>query len=321
MGHKYKFCVGKGEKEEAVYDGVNSMEVTFVGICSIDIYSKCARLPHLGETMHGEAHSSGFGGKAANACAQFTLLSPKTPPTLLTRVGDDSDGRKIIEHYQKAGISVNFIKKSTDCPTGLALCFVLERGESAIVIHPCPLTIPIINEYSQQLMQSRFVVTNFEIEQEVAKEALRIAKSGDSTTILTPAPCVPNVDDELLALVDIIVLNQHELLELGDSKRLFQAGVNAVVVTLGADGARVMRQGVEDVHVESPKVEAIDSTGAGDSFLGTFVYCLSRGADIIESTRIGCVAASASCLTIGTQNSYIGRDHPSISQLVAKYSP
>lgn len=292
------------------------MDVTFVGVCSVDIYSKINRLPNISETIHGIGYAKGFGGKASNACAQCTFLNElSNRPVLITRVGKDGSGDEIIEYFKKVNISTEFVFQDDSNPTGLAICFVLDKAESAIVIHTCPLSLDLIHQSQQRLLSSRFVVTNFEAGIEVVTETLRIAKTGGAKTILTPAPILQSLDHSLLKFVSIIVLNRIELQALGDVEQLFSEGVEVVIETRGAEGAAIFEPGKAVVTVESPKVSAVDTTGAGDSFLGTFVCCLSRGYSLVESTRIGCFVASISVQSVGTQDSYPRLDHPQIKCL------
>lgn len=295
------------------------MEVTFVGICSIDLYSNCHRLPNIGETIHGIALNRGFGGKSSNACAQFAFLSDESlKPNLLTCVGNDSDGAEIEKHFREIGISTQLVQHSTTVPTGLAICFVLDGGESAIVIHPCPVTSEMVAGAKDKLKNSKYVVTNFEIPVDVASETLRIAKEAGAKTILNCSPIPEKVDISLFKNASIVIVNEVELKAIGTIEELFAQGVECVVNTCGADGAIVHTPGNAPIKVPSPKVKAIDTTGAGDSFLGSFAYCLARGSDYEAAARFACVCASISVQGIGTQGSYAHRDHEQLKDILPK---
>ena len=295
------------------------METTFVGICSIDLYSQVHRLPETGETIHGIGLNRGFGGKAPNACAQFAFLSEEGhKPALLTAVGNDSDGKVIEEHFKEIGISTDLVQHQEKYPSGIALCFVLDGGESAIVIHSCPVTLEMLKQNEEKLLKSKILVTNFEIPVEVTKEVLKLGRSHGIKTILNVAPVPKNPSLDLIKDADIVILNDIELKQFGTLEDLFKAGVECVVNTQGANGANVCVKGKEIQHVPSPKVKAIDTTGAGDSFLGSFTYCLSKGMDYVEAARVACVTASISVTGIGTQGSYAHRDHELLKDILPK---
>ena len=295
------------------------MEVSFVGICSIDLYSRCSRLPNIGETIHGIGLNRGFGGKASNACAQFAFLCDNsTKPKLLTCVGKDSSGKEIQEHFEKIGIKSELIQISENVPTGLAICFVLDKGQSAIVIHPCPVTLEMVRQNAENLRKSKIVVTNFEIPVDVALETLKISQEGGATTILNVSPIPSNVELSLFANATIVIVNEVELKCIGSVEQLYDQGVKCVVVTLGSEGAIVHEKGKEPVPIPTVQVEAVDTTGAGDSFLGTFSYCLSKNLSIVDSAKVACVAASISVQSIGTQQSYPHFDHPQLIPILPK---
>lgn len=292
------------------------MSTTFVGICSIDLYSQCPRLPQLGETLKGHELNKGFGGKASNACAQFAFLAtPEEKPSLLTAVGKDSDGESILNHFEKINIKKDSVIINEKQPTGLAICFVFDNGESAIVIHPCSLTKEMIHQHAETIKKSKIVVTNFEIPVDVAAETLKIAHEAGATTILTVAPAT-SCDKEIFRNSTIVIANQIEMEALKTTvDELHSLGVEAVIETLGGDGANVYEKGKQKVHVSATPVKAIDTTGAGDSFLGSFSYFLSKGQSYEEAAQKACKIASLSVQKIGTQSSYAHRGDPEIASL------
>ncbi|EAX87838.1 kinase, pfkB family protein [Trichomonas vaginalis G3] len=293
------------------------METTFVGICSIDLYSRCHALPNLGETIHGIALNCGFGGKAPNACAQFAFLSDSTlKPNLLTAVGNDSDGKVIVDHFKEIGVSPQYVQVSKEAPSGLALCFVLDGGESAIVIHPCPVTIDMVHQMKDKLANSKLVVTNFEIPIETALEVLKISRNGGAKTILNVSPVPEQRDINLFKDASVVIVNEVELASFGSVEDLFNIGVECVVQTQGAKGATILERGKQPVHVPSIKVDVVDTTGAGDSFLGSFTYCLAKGCSYEEAAKVACITAAISVTGVGTQGSYAHRDHPLLKSIL-----
>lgn len=295
------------------------MKATFVGICSIDLYSKCHRLPHIGETVHGIGLERGYGGKASNACAQFAMLCDSNmKPSLLTCVGKDDDGKSLLKHFKSININDQFIQVVDKVPTGIALCFVLDKGESAIIIHPCPVTKEIVIANAKHISSSNIVVTNFEIPLDATEETLRIAHEGGAKTILNTSPMPENLNMELFRNVSIVIANELEMSTLGQQDALFQFGVEAVVVTLGSDGACLYLPGKPGISIAAPVVDAVDTTGAGDSFLGAFAYGIAKGMSLEDASSVACVTASISVQNVGTQQSYPKRDHPQLKPLFYK---
>lgn len=288
---------------------------TFVGICSIDLYSQCERLPELGETLHGTKLDHGYGGKASNACVQFAFLSPDYKPTMVTAIGNDSSGREISEHFAACGLDTSCVITQDKVPTGLAICFVLGGGESAIVIHACPVTHDIITTTADRIKSSKFVITNFEMGVSNTAEVLKMAHEAGVTTILNAAPMPPQIDRSLFGFCSVVILNQVEMRQLGTVTDLFDLGVKCVVVTLGADGAEIHEPGKSVVHVKSPSVKAVDTTGAGDSFVGAFSYCLWKGMGYEAAAKFACATAAISVQSVGTQQSYAHHDHPQLQGL------
>ena len=292
------------------------MTTTFVGICSIDLYSRCERLPNMGETLKGIELNKGFGGKASNACAQFAFLAtPEEKPSLLTAIGKDTDGESIIKHFESININKGSVIINENQPTGLAICFVFNKGESAIIIHPCSLTKEMIHQHADTIKKSKIVVTNFEIPADVAAETLKIAHEAGAKTILNVAP-VTSCNKDIFRNTTIVIANQVEMEELKTSvQELHSFGVEVVIETLGSEGANIHENGKGTTHVSATKVKALDTTGAGDSFLGSFTYFISKGKSDVEAAQNACKLASISVQKIGTQSSYAHRGDPEIASL------
>jgi ribokinase len=286
----------------------SQMTATFVGITNMDLYSQCSRLPRPGETIHGISLSRGIGGKGSNSCAQFAFLATEAEsPFLLTSLGDDGFGDEITNHYKRANIRPDLLQR-VHGPTGTAICFVLEAGESAIVIHPCTVTLNMVLANSETIRASRIVVTNFEIPVDVASETLKIGIEGGATTILNVAPMMSEVEDSIFRFVTIVVANEVEMKSLGTVEHLFELGVRVVVVTLGSRGAALYQRDLPVIPISAPVVQSADTTGAGDSFLGAFCYCIAKGLSYEQAAQFACQAASISVQTVGAQQSYARRN-------------
>lgn len=293
------------------------MRTTFVGICSIDLYSRIPRLPGLGETLKGNELQRGYGGKASNACAQYAFLAtPDQMPLLLTAVGSDNDGNDIKQHFKNININDQLVQTTDKQPTGLAICMVLENGESSIIIHPCPVTNEMVDKCAESIRQSKIVVTNFEIPVEVAAHTLKIAHDAGAKTILNFSPCPTSpIDKEIFRNTTICIVNEVEMKTVGTSiAELHSFGVEAVIETHGGEGAFIHLKGrSEPIHVKAPKAKVVDTTGAGDSFLGSLAYFLSLGKSYEEAAKCACHIASLSVQKVGTQSSYVHRGDEAIA--------
>lgn len=292
------------------------MSTTFVGIVNIDLYSTCHRLPNPGETITGVSLSRGFGGKASNACAQFAYLGPQTPGAMITAVGNDASGREVIEHYKNIGLTADHVFVNENGSTGTALCFVLDGGESAIIIHPCPLTLEMIGERTKVISESKVVVTNFEAGVQVALEAMRLAKDGGAISIMNCAPIPSDLNTAMFSNCSVVIANKLEMDAIGEVECLFDVGVEVVVVTLGGDGAVVYRKGRVPANIPAPVVSVVDTTGAGDSFVGALAFGISRGVDYVEAATLAVAAASISVQNIGAQQSYAHGNHAELKPLI-----
>ncbi|MEV5004270.1 ribokinase [Streptomyces sp. NPDC055692] len=287
-------------------------DLLVVGSANADLVIGVERRPAAGETVLGSDLSVHPGGKGANQAAAAARLGART--ALLARVGDDAHGRLLLDAQRAAGVDPAGVLVG-GAPTGVALITVDPSGDNSIVVSPGAngrLTPEDVRAAGDLLRVSRVVSAQLEIPLETVVEAVRNLAPG-SRFVLNPSPPRP-LPQELLKACDPLIVNEHEAkvilggAEAGDTpeswaRDLLALGPRSVVVTLGGEGALVASaDGV--ARVPSVKVDAVDTTGAGDAFTAALAWRLGAGASLEQAAayaaRVGAVAVTRR----GAQESY-----------------
>ncbi|MGY1651269.1 ribokinase [Geodermatophilus sp. SYSU D01119] len=278
------------------------MSVTVVGSLNEDVLVAVGRLPGRGETVVGRDAALAPGGKGANQAAAAGRLSGGGV-AMVGRVGDDPAGGRQVAALREAGVDTAGVLETPGTPTGSATIPVEDgSGENLIVVvpganaalTPADVDVPPVQRAAVVLLQLEVPLA--------AVQAAADAASG--TVVLTPAPPRP-LPEELLRRVDVLVPNEHELVQLagGDPAPRSPAelaqlarglGVAATVVTLGARGALVVPEDGPVLLQAPPPVRAVDTTGAGDCFTGALGAALARGAALADAVREAVAAAALS---------------------------
>lgn len=286
----------------------------------IDMVSYMARVPDAGETLRGERFEMGFGGKGAN---QAVMASRAGAAVRLTAcLGDDVFGDLSLEHYAREGVDLSGVRRIAGMSSGVAPIWVEESGENRIVVAP-GANDHLGAEQAAHAVRSPehvdAVLSQMEVPQESTLAAFAAARERGAVTVLNPAPAHTPIPG-LLELCDWVVVNESEFEELladpSDSDpspteaqmlRAAERVGGSLVVTLGGDGAAVVTGGA--VHrIDAPSVEAVDTTGAGDCFVGAFTAALAAGTDPVVAAQGAVVCASRSVGARGTQSSYPTRE-------------
>lgn len=293
--------------------------VCVVGSANTDMVVKCPHLPAPGETVLGGRFVTVPGGKGANQAVAAARSGAAV--TFVCCLGDDSLGDEALAHYRAEGIDVSRIRRVPNTPSGVALIFVDEEGENEIVVAPganAALSPTDVDACEAVLADAAVLLTQLETPLPTVERALVVASRGGVHTVVDPAPACP-LPAEILRLTDIITPNEHELgvlvqRELGTqeaeeaaARRLLEAGVRHVLVTLGERGALLAtRDGI--TRFPAVQVEPVDTTAAGDAFAGALAASLAEGAVLADAIRFATVAAALSVTRLGAQPALAARD-------------
>lgn len=292
-------------------------------IVLFDFLSYVSRsLPKEGETIHGTKFATGFGGKGCNQVVAAQKLGSKT--AILCKLGDDSWGRDYRGHLERLGVETKFIETLAGESTGIAqICVSSETGANHIVIVVGAnnrLAPGDVEESVELLNRSKVLLCQLETPIAGTVRALELMKHGIS--ILNAAPGLRDLPESLLTLPTIFCVNESEaelitgisVSSVAEAKKallcLRAMGCRTVIITLGGDGA--VFQGEQPnspvCHVRVPKVDnVVDTTGAGDCFLGALAHHLARDnglGNIKECIGRACLIASVSVQRLGTQSSF-----------------
>ncbi len=289
-------------------------DVVVIGSCNMDMTVRCKDLPIPGQTMMGESFVTNAGGKGANQAVAAAKLGAKTQ--IVARVGNGMFVPRFFESYDKVGLGHDFVIRDPQTPSGTALIFVDEEGENMIVVAPganMKLAPADIEAAISVIEGAKVMILQLEVPLETVIYAAKLAKKHGTTVILNPAP-VRALPQELLENVDIIVANEVEIMILSGAKDvdtstaalacrpILMQGVDHVITTLGKDGAVVASLDSAS-KVRGFKVNAIDTTSAGDTFVGALACALTEGLALEEATHFANAAAALSATKVGAQQS------------------
>lgn len=263
--------------------------VFVIGSTNVDIVLSVERHPQVGETVNALGVKTVPGGKGANQAAAVALAGGDC--VFVSHVGDDDNARRYIDHMAQRGVDVSRMAAVAG-PTGTAHIVVDKRGENTIIVVPganATLDVSDVEALEEVVQPGDIVSLQLEVPRDVVRAAIDMARRRGARSLFNPSPWSDDVAD-IVADADIIVVNEAESEQLGltDDPR--------VVRTLGAAGAAWA-----DVRVSAPKIEAVDTTGAGDAFTGTLAAMLSRGVSHEDALQAAVDAASAACLLPGAQ--------------------
>lgn len=279
-------------------------KVTVLGSLNVDTILQIPRLPQPGETLAMTDKRNAGGGKGANQAIAAARSGADT--SFIGKIGDDDNGRMMLSFLKDAGVNTEQVTISSK-GTGQAFILLQESGENSIIIYGGANQEIKDNdiEHARSVIQnSDFIVTQFETPFDQATHAFKIAKEAGVVTVLNPAPAHKNVDPELLKNVDLITPNETEAEILTEIKvvdrvtaheaasRLRELGVKNVIITLGSKGA-FFKTATEEKFIKAFKVHAVDTTAAGDAFLGALVSRLAPDFSNFEESIIYASKASS----------------------------
>ncbi|MEU5878923.1 ribokinase [Spirillospora sp. NPDC047279] len=286
-------------------------EVVVVGSVNADLVVSVDRRPDPGETVLGSDLATYPGGKGANQAVAAARLGART--AIVARIGDDAHGGLLRDALSSAGVDLAGLLV-TEGPSGVALITVGPDGDNSIIVSPGANARLLPADLDPGLLSAAVVSFQLEIPIPTVVAAAKQASDTGARVVLnlSPATAVP---DELLALCDPLVVNEHEAAFLLDAEddaaamaaALLERGPRSVVITLGADGA-LTADSAGVTTVPSPKVEAVDTTGAGDAFTAALCLRLARGDALPDAARYATRVGAAAVRRPGAQSSYPSAD-------------
>ncbi|CUD97375.1 ribokinase [Staphylococcus aureus] len=291
-------------------------KVVILGSTNVDQFLTVERYAQPGETLHVEEAQKAFGGgKGANQAIATARMQADT--TFITKIGTDGVADFILEYFKVAHIDTSYIIKTAEAKTGQAFITVNAEGQNTIYVYGganMTMTPEDVINAKDAIINADFVVAQLEVPIPAIISAFEIAKAHGVTTVLNPAPAkaLPN---ELLSLIDIIVPNETEAELLSgikvtneqsmkDNANYFLSiGIKTVLITLGKQGTYFATKN-QSQHIEAYKVNAIDTTAAGDTFIGAFVSRLNKSQDnLADAIDFGNKASSLTVQKHGAQAS------------------
>jgi len=298
---------------------VKTPRVAVVGSANIDLTTFTDHFPRPGETIFGREFHLGFGGKGANQAVAARLCGAEV--AMIARVGDDLFGQATVRNFEAFGIDASRVLVTPGVSSGVAPIFVDGEGQNRILVVKGAndrLTPADIEAAADVLRRAEMIILQLEIPLDTVYYTLRFARARGIPAILNPAPgqaidlaeaanaeyLIPN-ESEAEALTGIAVGGLEDAREC--AARLMAGGIRRVIVTLGANGA--LWAGAEGMrHVPAFPIKAVDTTGAGDAFIGSLACFLAGGYREEEAIPRANLYAALSTLGVGTQKSFVARD-------------
>ena len=296
----------------------NRPRIAVVGSANVDLTTFSDRFPKPGETIFGDKFDLGFGGKGANQAVAARLCGADV--FMVARVGDDLFGPATVANFQKLGIDTTHVRQLKGVSSGVAPIFVESSGQNRIIVVKGAndkLTPADIDEAADTLKTADCIVLQFEIPLATVYYTIQFARKHGIRCILNPAPAAP-IDLHAIADLDYFVPNESEaetitglpVRNLDDAKacaeKLLASGIKRVLITLGSNGSLLAgKDGMH--HVSAFYMKSVDTTGAGDAFIGSFATFLAEGIPELVAAKRANLYAGLSTLGVGTQKSFYDR--------------
>ncbi|WP_028551702.1 ribokinase [Paenibacillus sp. UNC451MF] len=285
-------------------------KIIVLGSANMDMVMRTSRIPEIGETMQGEGFFLSPGSKGANQAVACAKMGADT--WFMGKVGDDLFGQSLIDGLAGYGVRTDYMVRELNVTTGVAAITVL-NGYNSIILDGGAnnhVTPDYIRSYEQELLSAAAVMLQLEIPMETVYEAVRMLK-GKVPIFLNPAPAVP-IDEDILRSVDYFTPNEIEcrlytdveIRSTDDGLRALDVlrgkGIRYPLITLGEKGI-VYFNGTENVYKVARKVEAVDTTAAGDTFSGTLAAMIITGKSMDEAVDLAQRASAIAVTRLGAQ--------------------
>ena len=285
-----------------------------VGSSNIDLVVKSRRLPSQGETILGGEFLMVPGGKGANQAVAAAKLGAQV--YFVAKLGEDIFGTQSFTNFKKEGVNTKYVTRTNKALSGVASIAIDEAGNNTIVVAPGANHLLIsqdVKRAESAIASCGAIVAQLEIPVKTVEFAARLAKKFKIPFILDPAPA-QKLSSALFAMTDVIKPNETEAriltgVEVTDAKtagraagKLLERGVKTIIITMGAKGCFVLNNEINEFF-PAKKVKAVDSTAAGDAFVGGLAFCIARGKTILEAVLFASNVAALSVTKMGAQSS------------------
>ncbi|MFC2136808.1 ribokinase [Bacteroidota bacterium] len=293
---------------------MDSKNIVVLGSTNTDMVIKTDHLPLPGETILGGTFFMNPGGKGANQAVAAARLGGKV--IFISKTGDDIFGKQAVQNFDNEGINTTYMNTDPDNPSGVALITVDSNAENCIVVAPGSngtLNEQDVNKAKSKIENSSILLMQLEVPISTVIHAAKIGSSNGVKVILNPAPAC-KIPDELYKHLEIITPNETEAELLTGVKVtnketareaalvLKSKGVKTVIITMGSKGAYVFNDEISEI-IPAPKVNAVDTTAAGDVFNGALSVAISDNLEIIKAIEFASKAAAISVIRLGAQTS------------------
>ncbi len=292
--------------------------VTVVGSLNMDLVARSPRIPRPGETILGGEFRTALGGKGANQAVAAARMGGQV--SMVGRVGSDAFAQSLLDGLAADGIDHAYVMRDPEAATGVALIVVDDRGENSIVVASganMRLSPADVDAAEAAIAVADVLLLQLEVPLGVVVRAAEVGRAHGATVILNPAPaCL--LPPELLSLIDVLIPNESETallthLPVGNRVEIEAAalalrglGVDTVVLTLGEQGALLVEKGKQE-FVPAFEVTPVDTTAAGDAFVGGFAVALAEGRSLADAVRWGNAAGALATTQLGAQPSLPAR--------------
>ncbi|MFQ5400359.1 MAG: ribokinase [Anaerolineae bacterium] len=290
-------------------------KIVVVGSLNMDLICRAPHIPAPGETVLGQQFSTAAGGKGANQAVAAARLGAQV--AMVGRVGGDLFADQLLDNLTAAKVNHTHVLRDKQATSGVALIVVDEAGQNSIVVAPganARLTPANVEAAEEAIKGVDLVLLQLEVPLDTVCRAAQIARQHGVKVILNPAPAQP-LPDGLLALIDILIPNESETALLTGmptgsqaeietaAARLRQSGIGTVILTMGERGALLAREGESIQFAPFVPAYVVDTTAAGDAFVGGFATALAEGKSIVDAVPWGNAAGSLAVTRLGAQPS------------------